>query len=71
MRLKREKLGFKVCFHKVNLYRYNSDSLRRIKEEQKNKMLEQLHLAVENGDKFISMVSHELRTPIHGGAVHV
>jgi len=40
--------------------------LRGFKDEQKNKMLEQLQTAVESGDKFISMVSHELRTPIHG-----
>jgi len=49
-----------------NVFETRQDLLRRVKEEQKTKMLEQLQHAVECGDKFISMVSHELRTPIHG-----
>lgn len=49
-----------------NVFETRQDMLRRVKEKQKNKMLEQLQTSVESGDKFISMVSHELRTPIHG-----
>ena len=48
------------------LFETREGLLRRIKDEQKNIILEQLQTAVESGDKFISMVSHELRTPIHG-----
>mmetsp|Transcript_35367 Transcript_35367/g.88457 ORF Transcript_35367/g.88457 Transcript_35367/m.88457 type:complete len:1558 (-) Transcript_35367:178-4851(-) len=49
-----------------NVFETRESLLRGFKDEQKNKMLEQLQTAVESGDKFISMVSHELRTPIHG-----
>ena len=49
-----------------NVFETREESLRRIAEERKQFMLEQLQKAVESGDKFISMVSHELRTPIHG-----